>query len=457
MRGRIRALIDYVRFVYGSEWAYAIGLLGIVAGLIGAWLPRSLVFWASALGLAITLLLLAKDTLSLRSRWINVKLLNDRTQDTEHLFQSAQWDHELPEAKFHKLAAATINDRAERIWRDANVDRQLWVASANSSIEIYRGRYHLPEELREIAPQSLRRTSRPDASVEERTHRPTWFNGKLCRLMTEPTAEMLSSGRLRLQEVSYFDGQSSNELWHWKIAVAGGEPRPVAHNYAADTEGRMFSLGDSRMANIVGVTIFAITADNQVLFVQQSKKNSVLPGGIVASASGSLDWADARRVAAKEKQQATAGPAKLQDVLLAGMLRELKEESRVTEQDIIADSAVVTGYFRWLSRGAKPEFTGLVRLNVTFKELMNRKVRRDEQLYTEGRGKVPLSVLQAAAGSWDCAQEELFLSLRRDDAGFDLRFSGDEKIAFGASSAAAWCAAADFLAAHPEYLSAPAN
>ncbi len=467
MRGRLRAFIDYVRYVYGSEWAYLVGLLGILAGFVGAWLPKSLVFWASALGLIITLVLLLKDTLALRSRWVHVQLLNERHLATGTVFTAAQWDHENPESQFHTLAAARINGKGERIWRDPAVDRALWNPAPHSEVEIYRGRYHLPEELREIAPQSLRRTSRPDAGVEERTHRPTWFNGKLCRLMTEPTVEMLTDGRLRLQEVSYFDGQASNELWHWKIAVAGKDPRPVARDYAVDSVGRMFTLGDSRMANIVGVTIFAITSDQQVIFVKQSQKNSVLPGGFVASASGSLDWADARRVVARQKQAqkalqrqgATHSPeldsvasdttVTLQEVVLEGMLRELKEESQVHSSDVLPGTAVVTGYFRWLSRGAKPEFTGLVRLRVSAAELAARSVRSDERLYTDDHEQVPLACLLAAAGSWDSAQESLFAHLRGDNTEFP--------IAFGASSAAAWCAAADYLQANPDYLSQQAS
>lgn len=74
--------------------------------------------------------------------------------------------------------------------------------------------YRLPAELAEISAQSLRRTARPDASVDTRTRRPLWFNGRCARLMTEPTVASLQGSPFHFQPATYFDGQCSNELWH---------------------------------------------------------------------------------------------------------------------------------------------------------------------------------------------------------------------------------------------------
>lgn len=53
----------------------------------------------------------------------------------------------------------------------------------------------------------------------------------------------------------------------------------MAHEYAVDATGEVLGLSDVRMANIVGITLVAITAAGQVLFVRQTARNSVLPRG----------------------------------------------------------------------------------------------------------------------------------------------------------------------------------
>lgn len=80
------------------------------------------------------------------------------------------------------------------------------------------------------------------------------------------------------------------------------------------------------------------------------------------------------------------------------MLRELLEESQVRRDEIVEGSQYVTGYFRWLSRGAKREFTAVVRLNVTLADLERRRVKGTEKNYTAGRFAVLVSLLQEAAG-----------------------------------------------------------
>lgn len=44
-----------------------------------------------------------------------------------------------------------------------------------------------------------------------------------------------------------------------------------------DATGEILGLSDARMANIVGITLVAITSDGPVLFVRQTARNSVLP------------------------------------------------------------------------------------------------------------------------------------------------------------------------------------
>lgn len=494
MRSRVRAFIDYMRFVYGSEWAYAVSflssILAVIVGAVEDDIPRDVVFTAGV-GAAISFVLVTRDSLGLYQRWAGVELRFDGLRDSSAYFSGVQWDRSIqdhdPDNGFVDLIGSGGGESVERIWRDAVVDRTLWSEAGSVPLELRRSRYLLPDKLQDIAPRALRATN-SKSSGAGRNRRPIWFNGKLARLMTEPTVDSLSAGMLGLQSVSFFDGQASNELWSWtqvenvaKEANVFGAARnilsaafknfrrrderftadpqvsqdatkgtrSVAHPYAVDASGEILGLSDARMANIVGVSLMAITADARVLFVRQSGRNSVLPNGFAASSSGSLDWADARRV--QQRAVELDQPAVLRDVLFEGMLRELLEESQVRRDEVVEESQFVTGYFRWLSRGAKPEFTGIVRLTVTLAELEGRKVKGAEKNYTAGRFSVTVGLLQKAAGTWAQDQADLYSALQ-GELPEDQRAQLERRVPIGVSSIAAWCAAADFLASHPEYL-----
>lgn len=433
-RRRVRATWDYWRYVYGSEWKYILGLVGVVLGFVVSVLPTSWVLWVTIIGAVLTILLWLIDTRELRSRWVGVLLVNNRGDIQSYPFEGVQWDADRGLSGFVTLASSDPQTPGERIWRDPELNRALWTQSRATGIDLRPRPYELPPELRDIAPQALRRTSRPNESPTERTKRPVWFNGRLARLATEPTVERLGTTVFEFEEVSYFDGQASNELWHWSRDVSipdGGNRIPLL--CAVDTRRRILPLDQSRMAHIVGITIFAITSDDQLIFVKQSRHNSVQPDGFAASASGSLDWADVRQC-----------EGNLFDALMTGMMRELDEESCVQASDVIPGSARITGYFRWLSRGTKTEFSGLVRLRVTAEELLSRRISGEEKTYTSGHGVVPLSLLLADRGElgWEAPVDDLQAAL-----------GGGAGLVLGTSTMATWHAAADYLEANPEYLS----
>ena len=502
MRSRFRALIDYLRFVYGSEWPYAVGLfsslLAVVISTLEREISRDVVLVAGSTGALITSVLLLYDSLNLYHRWSGAVLRFGGIRDSDNYFSGTQWhssvDSDDDNDGFVELVGSGDGETVERIWRDAAVDRALWDDAAKSAdqnadihqarIELRRTRYILPDSLKDIAPRALRATS-GGSDGEFRDRRPIWFNGKLARLMTEPTVHGLATSPLGIQAVSFYDGQSSNELWSWtQVRIGLAETnlfkslvrfladrfkklrrrkatrrsgldlaegtRSVAHDYAVDSTGKILGLSDARMANIVGISLLAITADGQVLFVRQTERNSVLPRGFAASSSGSLDWADAKKV--QSRAHARGQNVLLRDVLFEGMLRELYEESQVHRSEVIHESRYLTGYFRWLRRGAKPEFTGIVRLSVTLAELNERKVKGSEKNYTAGRFAVPVGLLEQAAKSWTQDQPALYDALHAQLPA-DQQPSPGHRIPIGVSSMATWCAAADFLETNPTYLS----
>jgi hypothetical protein len=121
-------------------------------------------------------------------------------------------------------------------------------------------------------------------------------------------------------------------------------------------DGRLPDLEQSRLANPVGVSTLAFDSRNDLILIQQSEfaqssKNLWSPSG-----SGSPEPVDLQTAGTAE-----AGRPDLVDVIRRGMNRELVEESHISV-DAIHDSRVI-GYFRWLNKGGKPEYTGVTLLN----------------------------------------------------------------------------------------------
>jgi hypothetical protein len=66
----------------------------------------------------------------------------------------------------------------------------------------------------------------------------------------------------------------------------------------------------------------------------------------------------------------------LQELVARAMERELSEEVNLVG---VGASTQITGYFRWLEKGAKPEFVGVTALHTTAREIRDRRVRPDEE------------------------------------------------------------------------------
>lgn len=421
---RLVALRDYLFFVYGSEWKVVTGLaltvLGFVTGLLPLWVPAVL--------LVGTLLVMAHDLWEIYRRWSGVRLYNNRDHLDCFEFSGVVWGDAAGE--FVALPGVGARGDRARIWLDPTVNEQLAAAApgvGDLTVEPIEQPYRLPAELAEISAQSLRRTARPDASVDTRTRRPLWFNGRCARLMTEPTAASLQGSPFHFQPATYFDGQCSNELWHWSRDAPLREPcqQRLPRPHVVDAQGRLLSLGQARVANVVGITLMARTSDDCVLRVVQTAENSVTPGGVAASSSGSLDWADV-----------TGGPAQLREVLMRGMLRELHEEAAVEPHEVVGETARVTSYFRWLSRGAKPEFTGYVQLDVPSDVVVARSTTAAESLFTSRTLAVPAELLRHPSSRWGGDLSELLGHLEQ-------RMGGP--VEMGASTVTAWHAAAGYV------------
>jgi 8-oxo-dGTP pyrophosphatase MutT (NUDIX family) len=142
-----------------------------------------------------------------------------------------------------------------------------------------------------------------------------------------------------------------------------------------NANGHLRTLAESTLADCVGISTIAVTSDSRLVLVRQTSRNIASALLLAPSGSGSLDLRDLTGHAR------TGGS--LQDILRRGMERELQEETGIRPDEIRATH--VTGFARWLERGAKPEFFGITELNAAAKDLEQRRhLASDERLYTGG-------------------------------------------------------------------------
>ncbi|WP_150119355.1 hypothetical protein [Enteractinococcus helveticum] len=426
-----RPRLQYLAYVYDQLWLHVV-MVGVGVGVL---LIHGTDLFASSdviglLGWTIIVITVAAaiwHVLSVSKTWRGVRLVQ-RAQD-----RTVQTNDDTV------VLADAGTSGTEAILRVVAVDEHLHATASTTAIRAVKEPYMLPRPLRSIAPRSFRvlaNRSSPDTP----NRLPQWLNGKLTRLSEDITATSLT-----IQPVGFFDGQASNELLGFQYAddPSGAS---VIHRQMFDQHDQVLSLSESGLANIIGITVFAITADGYVLFVQQGSANAVQSCGYAASGSGSLDWDDVGTASGAARR--ANKHMSLHELLMTGMCRELAEESQVDANEIVDGSEVVTGFFRWLSRGAKPEFTGLVKLRATMGDLIDRQPDAQEKQYTAGRGWVPIGVLLDDADTWDVRHDGLRQSLARPQGDT----SDTHDVVIGVSTMAAWCAAADYIAANRQYL-----
>ncbi len=201
------------------------------------------------------------------------------------------------------------------------------------------------------------------------------FNGDVVGMRGDPLPPLCGArAPLRLHRARFFDAQCSNDLCTLRITHrgTGGEFDP-RRALLTGPDGRLRTLSESVLADAVGVSTLAVTADGAAVLVRQSRRNAASPGLLAPPGSGSLDPRD-------------PGPGRtgiLQDILRRGMQRELGEETGIRPDEI--RNTIVVGFARWMERGAKPEFFGLTELSATTGDLAGRRPRgAPDRLYSGG-------------------------------------------------------------------------
>jgi hypothetical protein len=391
--------LHYFRFIYGTEsrlvWALVIFLMGLAVGS----LPSAVVQALTQYGVITGALALGAGGVRTFRKWRNITLIPRPLPAAVSELTRAQWQATEPvftHTLAHPLHEGTL------IWADDAVNEALRRSSAD--VTTIPGAFdphpfELPARLRTIAALSLRSRNAVTREVVTRTApRPIRFNGRLLRLDTEPTIAQIAGGELVFSPVSYFDGECSNELWN--LADRASDVDGLIDEFVLARDLQIRPLEHAQVANIVGISILAMTNDDQLIFVRQAPGNSIAPRALASSGSGSLEARDLKALPGRG-----AAPFSASALLMQGMLREMSEESLVRADEVIMESAHLTGYFRWVNRGFKPEFTGFTRVGVSAVDLQARKHAGAETAFTRQLVFVPASALAAAARARDEAAD----------------------------------------------------
>ena len=245
------------------------------------------------------------------------------------------------------------------------IDRAL--PGSGVASELAREPYRLAESLRAAAPYVLQACNHG---------RLVFLNGEVVGMRGDPLPPV--SGPvppIRLHTTRFFDSQCSNDLCALRITHRDSgeecDPRP---ELLATPGGHLRTLAESALANAIGVSTLAVTADGAFVLVRQSRLRTRAarrrrpPPGVARWIRGS---------------RCLRRTATLQDILRRGMHRELREETAIRPDEI--KGTTVAGFARWLDRGAKPEFFGLTQLSVTEDDLARRRaLAPGERPYSEG-------------------------------------------------------------------------
>jgi len=119
----------------------------------------------------------------------------------------------------------------------------------------------------------------------------------------------------------------------------------------------MQEISTSTINNHIGISTIAFTSDNYILLWVQNSRALISKHLAVPTGSGSVDYGDLDKKLSLKKTITNA------------MERELLEESSLInkkKQYQINCETIIIGFFRWIKRCGKPEFSGITKINTTY-------------------------------------------------------------------------------------------
>lgn len=340
------SLWDNLVFVVIGRW---LAVTGLVVSLVGLWPDdrniaellsgspsAALIWWLGLSGLSIVFLAvdLWEFIGELRYQLRHVRIVGDQAvarQRQEKIENPKGYDRVRVEGASGALSSYVFNPAINAV-----------LATAANPLEPSRRRYRIP---RTLLPYWIR------TILKKRPH----FNEIKVRLSTEITPDILKgAATIQLRKTNYFMGLVTNELTGDRIVEFDADTKTDFPGYAlrslfVDDSGVLMPLDQSLLSNHIGVTSLLITSDDKVVLQKQGLSQSIDGLHFNLGSSGSADWADIRRAA-------RAGDASFQGMIRYAMEREAREEVGISPRGARTE---LTGYCRFLHRGAKPEFFGV--------------------------------------------------------------------------------------------------
>jgi hypothetical protein len=349
---RLRATTDYWRFVVTREVGVVLAGAGVLLG-VASLVPTVLALALSVVALVIGFWDFGRDYRDLRSRWSAFDFHALAIGFDQETVPPPARTYARPRYHYFPHGTALTDDEI-----DLHLVRESVPALLVSEP------YRLPAELRATAPYVLR------AVTDGRFV----FNGPVLGLCDDPVPADGDPRPVRLQKAGFYDHQCSSQLCGFRLRNRlTGEVYDARRRHLVGSTGHLTALSESDLANIVGVSTLALTSDGLTVLSSQSERNSASARLLAPSGSGSLEPRDVR---------ALSGSWSLQDLVIEGMERELREETGIPEGSVA--KTTVVGYARWLERGAKPEFLGLTELTIAAAEVTGHGPRTDERFFTAG-------------------------------------------------------------------------
>jgi hypothetical protein len=367
---RLRSRCDYAFFQVSNEWPLLLSIAGVIFGA-AAILPSSVGIVLGAIAFVVGLGAFLRDVHELRRRWADYEFTAIAAP-----FPTATIP---PPSVYPEPLYLYMPGRGTALVSDP-VDRA--VASQPIAARLDEEPYRLPKSLRSSASYVL-----PVINYGRLV-----FNGKIIGMRGDPLPPGPNPpAPIRLHIARFFDAQCSNEMCNLQIThrSGGGEFDPRIE-LLTNANGQLRTIAESSLADGIGISTVAFTADHALVLTRQSSRNIASPRLLAPSGSGSLDPRD---LGPASTGQDPSRHEILQDIVRRGMERELREETGI-HQDEIRYTKVI-GFARWLERGARPEFFGVSELSATALDLKeHRHLTSDEHLYTDGTFTLELDLSQ---------------------------------------------------------------
>lgn len=112
----------------------------------------------------------------------------------------------------------------------------------------------------------------------------------------------------------------------------------------------LYDISASQMNDHLGCSTLGFTSDNFILIWVQGSQTQFNKDMLIPTGSGSSNFSDIRG-------------HNLQKTVIQTMERELMEETQAEKSlDSKLNRTLILGFYRWVTRGGKPEFTGITKL-----------------------------------------------------------------------------------------------